>query len=78
MRTFHLKEAARKWAFSRVREGTMRCGVTVMPSAVPATTGEAVPMHPRSILPSHSKGGNASWYSHCENQHGGVAGGSKF
>ena len=46
MRTFHLKEAARKWAFSRVREGTMRCGVTVMPSAVPATTGEAVPMHP--------------------------------
>lgn len=41
MRTFHLKEAARKLAFSRVREGTMRCGVTVMPSAVPATTGEA-------------------------------------
>ena len=36
MRTFHLKEAARKWAFSRVGKGTVRCGVAVMPSAVEA------------------------------------------
>ena len=51
MRTFHLKEAARKWAFSRVGGGTMRCGVTVMPSAVTAiNSGGLFPCIPEGLV----------------------------
>lgn len=79
MRTFHLKEAARKWAFSRVGKGTVRCGVAVMPSAVTATnSGGLFPCIPEALFYHIQKVGMQVGNSHCENQHGDVAGGSQF